>query len=361
VAIWPWAVAVAIAVDALTAASIGTRWLPADRVADAGWLAVVLAAAVAVARLADILAARTRLGPVAMALGILVVAGAAALDGRTLTVWPRRVAYPGLADVERGLRLDALWSALRRDPGTRVLFTRSGVPLVYGTDWWRPHSHATALTPIRAGRPIVHGTFTHPSPIAAFVYRGDTGPGAIDMLAERLDGRALFGRALPTLDAATFTAVTDRLGVGAVVVLDEDLPSLTALTGNDAFERDTAVGPFTVYRRRNPTRLPIPETPTRWRLDARGSAGDWVPAGFAYYPLWSAERAGRPLATRRGELWRLEVQLDEGAGPVELIYRPGAWEKAGLAITAAALAAWLIAVVSAGRRRQPPRAAGLTR
>src|SRR5207237_721319 len=86
----------------------------------------------------------------------------------------------------------------RLTPG-RVLFVRSSVPLVYGTEWWRPHTHVTALTPIAGARPIVNGTFTHPSAVAALVYRGSAGRGAITTLVERLDGESLFGRRLDAL------------------------------------------------------------------------------------------------------------------------------------------------------------------
>ena len=127
-------------------------------------------------------------------------------DG-TLAVWAKPGAWPSYPPTERGLRLPALWAALRTAPAGRVLFVRSGVPLVYGRDWWRPHTHITALTPLRAGRAIVNGTFTHPSPVAALVYRGATQGGAITELVERLDGRSLFGQPLDSLDATTFNAV----------------------------------------------------------------------------------------------------------------------------------------------------------
>src|SRR5262249_56210235 len=107
-----------------------------------------------------------------------------------------------------------------------VLLVRSAVPLVYGSgerhEWYRPHTHVTALAPVFSGRAIVNGTFTHPSPIAALVYRGDAGPGAITRLVEQLDGMSLFGRALDALDAETFNRYADRLGIGLVVAIDED-------------------------------------------------------------------------------------------------------------------------------------------
>src|SRR4030095_2168697 len=119
-------------------------------------------------------------------------------------VWATPGAWPSYPATERGLRLPALWAALRAAPPGRVLFVRSGVPLVYSLDWWRPHTHITALTPLRASRAIENGTVTHPSPTAALVYRGTTQGGAITELVERLDGRSLFGRPLATLGVDTF-------------------------------------------------------------------------------------------------------------------------------------------------------------
>ena len=50
--------------------------------------------------------------------------------------------------------------ALARAPdgaAGRVLFVRSGVSLDWRPEWWRPHTHIGALTPMRAGRAIVGG------------------------------------------------------------------------------------------------------------------------------------------------------------------------------------------------------------
>lgn len=360
IAIWPWAMAAVVALDSLVAEPLGIRWLPSDRVADAAWLAVVLAAGCATARLLERLAARTRVPLAALSLAAVAIGGVASLPGHVLLLWPRRIDWPSEATVERGLRLDALWSTLARGSSARVLFTRSGVPLVYGTEWWRPHSHATALTPVAAGRAIVHGTFTHPSPVAALVYRGDVERGAIDLLAEQVDGRTLFGRPVETLDPATFNRLTERLGIGTVVVLDEDLPRLRALRENPEFTPRETVGPFTIYERGAVPRVPVRLPDGRWRLEADGAAGEWVPARVTFYPLWTAERGGAPLQTRRGPLWDLEVKLDAGAGPIDLRYAPGAWEFAGIATSLGGFAAWIILVLRARRShrvRAPTREA----
>lgn len=357
VAIWPWAMAAVLAVTALVLEPRGVRWLPGHRLADAAGLAAVLGAGLAIARAlrrAD--AARRAPLPATAALAIAGAAALSVVAGGPLVVWPRGQDWPALTAVERGMRLDALWDRLRSGPD-RVLFTRSSVPLVYSADWWRPHSHATALTPLRTGRAIVHGTFTHPSPVAALVYRGTARRGAIDTLAERLDGARLFGVALEALDAAALDRLADRLGIGAVVVLDEDLPRLAALESSALFLRTAAAGPFTVFERRTRPALPVQVGANHWRLEVEDGRRRWIPARVTAYPLWRAERAGMPLATRRGEAWDLEIEVD-GPGPVDLRYGPGAWETAGVLLSVAGCLAWVGVVLAAWSRPTSPRPAG---
>jgi hypothetical protein len=265
----------------------------------------------------------------------------------TLTLWPRTSAWPTQPATERGFRLPALWGILREAPPGRALFVRSSVPLVYGTEWWRPHSHIPALTPLTAGRPIVNGTFTHPSPVAAFLYRGDSGPGAITQLVERLDGQDLFGRPLDTLDAATFNEHARRLGVSAVVALEDDLPRLAALMDNPVFRTRRVEPPFVVWLG-PPVTLPEPAGPGRWRIPIEARPGAWTALPMAYYPLWRARADDRPLATRRGPLDQLEVQAAEGR-IVELTYGPGVPELLGVALTVVGVG--LGAVAWWGRRR----------
>ena len=341
-AVFPWAMLVIVVFDALVVEAIGLRWLPADRLADSAWLAFVLAAGAAAGRLIG-LPALARARP---AVCLAVIAGAAllGLPGRTLTLWPRAVDWPHYETVARGARLDALWSALRSVPSGRILFVRSGVPLVYGTEWWRPHTHVTAMAPVTAGRDIVNGTFTHPSPVAAGVYRGDSGPGAITELVERLDGRRLFGRPLEELDAPTLNAYADPLGVSAVVAVDEDAPRLAALRDNALFPRVIVSAPFVIYTRRDGVALPTQTAAARLRLVAAVCCA-WQSARIAYYPLWRAISDGRPVATRRGALGELEIEPPNAGAPIDLVYAPGAAEMAGTVLsgvaTIALVAAWL--------------------
>jgi hypothetical protein len=139
---------------------------------------------------------------------LLVIALAALLPDRgvrppTLAVWPATGEWPTLEEVTRRHHLDRLWSALRG--GTdRVLFLTSSLKLDDNPAWYAPHSHVTSLAPLRDGREIVNGTFTHPSPIAARFYTGQALPPArLLTLAERLDGRRLLGEPWERLSAAS--------------------------------------------------------------------------------------------------------------------------------------------------------------
>ncbi len=347
VAAFPGALALVVLLDAMVLEPLGLRWLPADRVLDGVWLALALAASLGWAALPWPASVRRREAVLGLA-GVLALA-LLSLRGEALTLWPRASEWPSEAAVERGLRLPALWTALRAAPPGRVLFVRSAVPLAYGPEWWRPHTHVTALTPRETGRAIVNGTFTHPSPIAALVYRGDAGPGAITRLVERLDGESLFGRPLETLDAPTLNDYARRLGVSTIVALEDDLPRLPALADNPVFRARRSEPPFVIWRG-PPIALPEPTGPGAWRIALDAGPGGWASARVAYYPLWRARAGGRALETRRGALGDLEVRAPASGAVAELAYAPGAPEIAGLVATALGVLMWL----PAWRRRASP-------
>ena len=344
----PWVMLVIVLVDRLALEPLGARFLPANRVADGALIGLILAAALGWSGLRRVASHGTPRREILVCLVgvlLLVVVG---LRSGALSLWPRAADWPTLGVVERGLRLDDLWAALREAPSGRVLFMRSGVPLVYGppwgTAWYRPHTHVTALAPLLAGRAIVGGTFTHPSPIAALVYRGDAGPGPITRLAEQLDGLSLFGRPLESLDAETFNGYATALGVGVVVALDEDASRLRALDDNRDFTRRAASSPFLIFGRRDGVDLPRAVDRDRWIITLTPARDGWVSARTTYYPLWHASAAGVPLPTRRGQLGDLQVRL-AGDGPraVDLVYRPGVAEISGIVISVLGGVVWLAA------------------
>jgi hypothetical protein len=342
-AVWPWAMLAAVAAHALVIEPAGFRSLPADRVLDSMWLAFVVAGAVGL----EAMTWRLRLRGIA---GATVVIAALAVAGgwyHTLDLWPRPGAWPAYGPTERGLRLGELWTAVRGAPAGRVLFVRSGVPLVYGSEWWRPHTHITALTPVTSGRDIINGTFTHPSPVAALVYRGSADPAPITTLVEQLDGHSLFGRRLADLDAVTFNRYADRLGVTVVVALDEDMGRLRMVDDDSQFARRPPIGPFRLYVRARSPALARAVSPVHWTIDTR--AAGWTPTGLAYYPLWQARHGSRLVETRRGEMADLEVMAPAAPATIELRYGPGVVEYAGIIVSAAAIVAWLFAAWRSAR------------
>src|SRR5258705_15111 len=334
----PWAMLVVTLLDRVALEPLGARFLPANRVADGALIALILAAALGWSGLRRASSNGTPRREILLSLAgvlLLVVVG---LRSGALSLWPRAADWPSLSVVERGLRLGDLWAALREGPPGRVLFVRAGVPLVYGPPWgaawYPPHPHVTALAPLFAGPAIRGGTFTHPSPIAALIYRGDAGPAPIRRLAEQLDGVSLFGRALESVDAETFNGYATALGVGVVVALDEDASRLRALDDNRDFTRRPAPSPFLIFSRRDGVELPRAIDGGRWTITLAATRDAWTSARTTYYPLWHASAQGVPLPTRRGRLGDLEVRLS-GDGPraVDLAYRPGVAEISGIIIS----------------------------
>jgi hypothetical protein len=267
---------------------------------------------------------------------VTAVVVALSLPTGALTLWARPADWPSQTALVRGLRLDALWQTLRALPAGRVLFLRSGVPLVYGTAWYRPHSHLTALTPVLAGRDILGGTFTHGSPVASVVYRGDARRRAVTTLAEQLDGESLFGRRLDVLDAATFDAYATRFRIAAVVALDEDAGRVPFLAGNARYRR-LELPPFIVFVALQPPPAIGPHVHRSRDVAIAATPEGWASTGIAYYPLWRAEHGGRGIETRRGDHGDLEVKADATITSVRLTYAPGLVEILALMLSGAAL------------------------
>ncbi len=344
--------------DAVVSAGGGVLWLPADRLVAGCLLALILGGSAALAGLVQAGVTRYQWNPPWAAAGIAVVLGLAAgvfLAGAppgsqepSVSLWPRARDWPTSHEVIRGNRLEALWDLLGRAPRGRVLFLRSSVPLEFGRDWWRAHSHVTSLTPVVAGRDMVGGTFTHPSPVAGFFYRGlADGSGALTapvrMLAERLDGVSVFGRALARQRPGEFSRLAARLRVTAVVALDEDAPSLRFLTADPEWGFPARVGPFLVFTSATPRPLPEKIGPDRYFAFVPSPEGGWVPTGIAWSPSWRARTPAGRVPTRQGELGLLEVELPRSAGAELLLHhRPGVAEWAGALVSLGAVAVLLL-------------------
>ena len=337
------AMAVVVALDSLVARPLGILWLPADRLVDSLLLTVIVGAALAAPRLT---ARFPRPGAPAVAAAMLLPA--LLLSGGSpepaLTLWPSRGEWPRYDEVVRGARVDALWRALRDAPPGRILFLRSGLALDYRPEWWRAHSHITALTPVRTGRAIVHGTFTHPSPVAGVVYSGSAAPLPISELAEQRDGLTLFGRPIGSVTEGEFVRWAEALGISAVVTSEEDVGRLSFLEPGKYFAPPRLIGPFSIYLAREGRALPEPVGLQAWRLAVPAEHAGWRPTGFAYSPLWVAasERGLLPIRGREG---MLEVEVPKAGGTITLHHLPGVAEYAGVWISALSTAAFAVAAL----------------
>ena len=332
---WTPALLAILMLDSLVVEQLGFHWLPADRLLDSVLLALVLGAGMATALLRPL--------PSGVLLITIAVLGQGALGSGepTLSLWPRAQAWPRLAETARGLRLEQLWTRLRAAPPGRILFVRSAVPLAFGHEWWRPHTHITALTPILAGREIINGTFTHPSPVAGLIYRGSAEHRPIRHLVERLDGDTLFGKPLEALTPEAFDPLASRLRISTVVALEEDRGRLPFVEANPLFHPPDQIGPFLIYAAREGRRMPEAVSRRRWRATLGEGHDGWAPAGIAYYPLWRAVTPSEPLAVRADALGMLEVKLPPGrTGQVDLVYGEGLWEWLGIVLSSLGLIVW---------------------
>jgi hypothetical protein len=288
-------------------------------------------------------AARARAGPalgaVALLAGVALVPSPRA-DEPALTLWPRAAGWPVLAAVERTHDLSRLWSALRGQPD-RVLFVTSRLALTPERAWYAPHSHALSLAPLRAGREIVSGTFTHPAPLAARFYTGRaTPPPQVDVLAEQLDARRLLGEPWERLPPQRFEEFARRLRIATVVVPTGDAGRARFLGSAYAAAREAAG--FTVFERRD---RPWPHveriTHRRYRVLVPPTGGVWVPTGIPAYPLWQAKSGHGVLPTRADAWGLLELRVPIDVFEAELVYAEGPLEWLALALSLLAALGWV--------------------
>ena len=241
-------------------------------------------------------------------------------------------------------RLDELWATLRATPG-RVWFTsfytrlnKRGIETFSTT--------ITALAPLFTNRQIIGGTFSHWSPIGAFVWTGKIDPPVLWNLPEDQDDRALFG--VP-IDQVSDTQVYDycrRFNITTIVASINDFHTRTFLDASSYFESYYNNGYFFVYRVKgyenawfearnaNIELLAFDDTEIVLRVQtARDDAS--VNVKVYAYPLWHARTdAGQTLVITRDDLALMQIALPPGENyTVTLRYEEGRVEQAGALVS----------------------------
>jgi hypothetical protein len=334
------------------------------RLADATVTAALWAGGLGAAFLAERLRRRpARPRPLFAAGTTVAVAAAAHLAGPVhgepvLSLWPHPAAWPTLAEVVRARDLGRLWGTLRNQPD-RVLFLTAAVPLGPGGDWHAPHSHVLSLTPLHAGREVIHGTFTHPAPLAGRFYTGAAAaPTRLPLLAETLDGERILGERWAQLPPETFEAFARRLRIATVVAPTTVLSRARFL--GDRYAPTAAASGFTVLQRRD---RPWPSVERvshrRYRVQVPTTGGVWIPTGIAAYPAWKAKGGSGPLETRVDAWGLLEFRVPVDLFEAELTYAEGPLEWLSLGLTALGVLAWIAWASHApgSRHAGPPPAA----
>jgi hypothetical protein len=354
----------------LDVALFGRGWSPIEptRLADGTVASTVWAAGLAFGALAGRATGRShRASRPVLALvtvGLLAIVPGRAHGEPLLTLWPRTAEWPTLREVATAHGLDRLWNALRDKPD-RVLFATSSLRLSRAPVWYAPHSHVTSLAPLLAGREIVHGTYTHPSPLAARFYTGaPTPPRRLAELAEQLDGQRLLGQPWERLSPEAFDAFARRLRI-ATVVVPSALASRAHFLG-DRYARATEAAGLAIYERRD---RPWPQlerlTHRRYRVLISPAGGVWIPTGIPAYPLWQAKGRQGVLETRVDAWGLLEFRVPLDVFEAELVYAEGPLEWLSLALSALGVVAWAGWAWRSRRvaRRRPaaPAAAALAR
>jgi hypothetical protein len=237
-------------------------------------------------------------------------------------------------------RLDELWATLRQTPG-RVWFTSFYTRLNKRGIETFPTT-ITALTPLFTDRQIIGGTFSHWSPIGAFVWTGKSDPPVLWGLPEDQDDRALFGVPLEKLDDADVYDYCRRFNITTIVASINDFHTRTFLDASPHFQSYYNNGYFFVYRvndyenawfdarHANVELLSFDDTEIVLRVHT-AQADASVNFKVYAYPLWRARTdAGQSLSIQRDDLAMMQIALPPGENyTVTLRYEDGIAEQIG--------------------------------
>ena len=317
------AMAVVIVLDALVVEPLGVAWLPADR----SWTAFTRARAGRRARIRG--ARRGARAPGhrrrARAGGCVPLAWGPEEPG--LTLWPRPRVATG-AEVTRGLRMDALWEAIRRRrpaacsssaPGSRS----TGGPSGGGPTRISPRSRRCApgaRTSAARSRTVAGGGAR---------LHGLGGSASPAMLAEQRDGRSLVRPPARDALAGDVQQLARSLGIG-LVVASRRTRARPVLTESQSVRLLSRMGSFRLSSLVEPLAEPVPvgaPAVARFPCPRPRRAGCRCPISPTRR-CWVARGDGAPLAcvapsaassrwpsSRAPRRWKSSIARERRSGP----------------------------------------------
>lgn len=338
---------------------LGVYFLDPVRFSAEVYLALVLLAGLGLAYL-PLWLSRGRWQGWGLLAGGLVVALALVWLGQPLRDMVRKHNDPAhfLDQVRQTTSVDETWDVLASETG-RVLFTSfylhvGDVPTAL-----------KAATPYLAGRPILGGTFSHWSPVARTLWVGRPDAELLPSRVELSDDVSLAGRLWADWTDADFFDLCHQLNVTTVVATWDDLNARTFLDGAPHFQPYHADDFFVLYRVLDPAPGLIESegaTATLLRADptaldlrvTEAIEGASLQIKITDYPLWRVEAGGEALSHQADGLGLMRISLPPGSYDVSLRYRLGPAERAGVWVSLATAALWMVVLVLSFRRRIDP-------
>lgn len=260
-------------------------------------------------------------------------------------------------------RLEEFWQTLSETPG-RVLFTSYSTNLNAREENPFPTT-LTALTPLFAKRPIVGGTYTAWSPVAAQMWVGQAHPQVLWGLSQDQDDKSLFGSPLTALSDVRLAEICRRLNITAIVASDNDYQTRLFLDSSPLFQSYYNNGFFFVYRPKDAQ--PAWADAENARVDVvkfedeyiklsvqEARAGTIARVKLYAYPLWRAyDESGIEIPVREDDLGLVEITLaPRGDYSITLRYSDGLPAQAGRGISAVSVVSLVTSVAALVTRKR---------
>lgn len=248
------------------------------------------------------------------------------------------------------------WEALRNDPASGRIFFVDNYVFLDASDGTVTPTTVNSITPYLTGREIIGGTFSHWSPVARWLWVGDSRAELLPAQVEGGGAKLVFGKPWQEIPADELAANLQRLNVGTVVVAvnDEEArqhldasPHFTYYWGNEYFNMYHLIATEEGWLTANGATAHLVErTPLQWLIGvAESAANATLTLKMAHYPLWHAQANGQELPIQADAFGLQTIKLPPG-GPytLEATYEEGIPEWSGLflSILSLLIVLWLL-------------------